>query len=165
MNPTEQVRILSIRKEAIETELDAQLSILSSNSSTLRSPLVDPEGFPRSDIDVFAVRGARVRIIELRNDLKAVVDEIGTALESVYDKSAVASGIIAPELKGDVTTLDGPLMPFARVDGVAPNSPAAAAVCVHEWFDYITQITICSSTGFAERRPRGTIWASNPAII
>lgn len=36
--------------------------------STMHSPLVTLDGFPRNDIDVLAVRTARVRILELRND-------------------------------------------------------------------------------------------------
>jgi 26S proteasome non-ATPase regulatory subunit 9 len=38
------------RKEGIEAELDAQVSILRANNSTLESPLVDNEGFPRDDL-------------------------------------------------------------------------------------------------------------------
>ena len=64
------------RKDAIEAEMEAQLSILQSNAVTIDTPLVDSEGFPRADIDVWAVRHARVRIIELRNDLKALMDEM-----------------------------------------------------------------------------------------
>lgn len=50
--PREQVRILMTRKENIEAELDAQVSVLKANNSTLQSPLVDKEGFPRDDIGV-----------------------------------------------------------------------------------------------------------------
>lgn len=38
------------QKENIEAELDAQVSILKANNSTLHSSLVDKEGFPRADI-------------------------------------------------------------------------------------------------------------------
>jgi len=130
MNPADEARALAIRKQSIEAEIEAQLSILSANSVTFRSPLVDPEGFPRSDIDIFAVRGARVRIIELRNDLKAVVDDLAKALEVVYDKRSTTV-----DTSGSVSNVEEevPLQPFARVDGVAPNSPASAAVSVEEY--------------------------------
>lgn len=120
-SPVEQARTLTVRKESIEAEIEAQISILKANNSTLHSPLVNPDGFPRDDIDVFLVRGARVRLIELRNDLKAVMDAIAKALERVYD----------PSLAVDSAPADapvGPPKPFARVDGVAPGSPASDAV-------------------------------------
>ncbi|KAL0069796.1 putative 26S proteasome regulatory subunit [Marasmius tenuissimus] len=125
-SPAEKARALMAQKQNIETELDTHLSILKANNCTLRSPLVDGDGFPRADIDIFAVRGARVRIIELRNDLEAITNEIGKALEAVYDPS------IAADNKGSATTAasastDSP-KPFAKVDGVAPGGPAAEAV-------------------------------------
>lgn len=52
-SPREQVRTLMTHKENIEAELDAQVSILKANNSTLHSSLVDKEGFPRADIGGF----------------------------------------------------------------------------------------------------------------
>jgi len=122
------------RKETLETELNAQFSILSANQSTMNTPLVDPEGFPRADIDVWAVRHARVRIIEIRNDLGNLVDEIATAL-TLVDKDDAASGSTSADgkLMTNGAHINGSgvpedLNPFARVDEVAPNSPAASAV-------------------------------------
>ena len=74
------------------------------------------------------MRNARVRIIELRNDLKDVTNNIAKALEAIYDPSSASvqasSSIDAPNSVEEDTT-----QPFARVDGVAPGSPAAEAVC------------------------------------
>lgn len=128
------------RKDALEAELQAQYSILSSNNSTMNTPLVDPEGFPRSDIDVWAVRHARVRVIELRNDLTALTDLIKRELENVGAEAdgrgdASMGGTSAGEGKlTNGNSINGENVPedlvaFARVDGVAPNSPAASAVC------------------------------------
>ena len=123
----DQVRSLMARKDAIEAEMEAQFSILQSNSVNMDTPLVDSEGFPRADIDVWAVRHARVRIIELRNDHKALMDKIMLALQEVYDpgqQSQDASAANSEAANGS----DIALQPFARVDGVAPGSPAASAV-------------------------------------
>ena len=49
-SPRDQARQLMSRKEGIEAELDAQVSVLRANNSTLESPLVDNEGFPRDDL-------------------------------------------------------------------------------------------------------------------
>ncbi|KZT23443.1 hypothetical protein NEOLEDRAFT_1136496 [Neolentinus lepideus HHB14362 ss-1] len=119
----QQARILMGQKENLEAELDAQFSILSANQSTMNSPLLDPEGFPRADIDVWAVRHARVRIIELRNDMTALMDQIARALEGVYDPN-LSSGSSTSTVPATQQT---PLAPFARVDGVAPGSPASTA--------------------------------------
>src|ERR1700732_1095612 len=49
-SPREQARALMTRKQSIEADLDAQVSILRANNATLQSPLVDSEGFPRDDL-------------------------------------------------------------------------------------------------------------------
>lgn len=54
-SPREQVRSLVSRKEAIEAEIDAQVSILKANNSTLQSALVDSDGFPRDDIGMYVM--------------------------------------------------------------------------------------------------------------
>lgn len=124
-SPTEKARKLMDQKKNIETEIETHISILKANQSTMQSPLVDPDGFPRADIDIYAVRGARVRIIELRNDLKDVTEAIGKALEAVYDRSQVAE-----TKEVEIAETSEEPKPFARVDGVAPGSPAADAVGV-----------------------------------
>lgn len=116
------------RKESLQTELDSQFAILKANNSTLQTPLVDSQGFPRADIDVYAVRHARVRIIELRNDLRAVIDELAVALEKVYDPANGVLGSQRETIRVDVEDNVLPSSPFAKVDGVAPASPAAQAV-------------------------------------
>jgi len=123
---SERARSLIARKDALEAELEAQGSILKANNTDMRQPLVDREGFPRDDLDVWAVRHARVRIIELRNDLATLMDEIAKTLETVYRRSP------PPQAEGEGSTVSGEttiseLLPFARVNGVAPGSPAADA--------------------------------------
>jgi 26S proteasome non-ATPase regulatory subunit 9 len=132
-SPSERARSLIARKDALEAELEAQGSILKANNTDMRQPLVDREGFPRDDLDVWAVRHARVRIIELRNDLAALMDEIAKALETVYRRPppppAEGSGATttsAAAVSGETSITE--LLPFARVNGVAPGSPAADAV-------------------------------------
>jgi len=117
------------QKDNIEAELDAQFSILKANNSDMTMPLVDREGFPRADLDIYAIRHARRRINELRNDYKDAMNEIEKALQAVYDPSTVAplptisEGVTQRNRTEDVESLSA----FARVDGVAPNSPAAEA--------------------------------------
>ncbi|KAI0822225.1 hypothetical protein BC628DRAFT_1327516 [Trametes gibbosa] len=125
------VRSLMARKDAIEAEMDAQSSVLQSHGVTMDTPLVDAEGFPRADIDIWAVRHARVRVIELRNDHKALMDRIMVALQQVYDPAAQSQAATSAGASGD-STIDNALQPFAKVDGVAPGSPAATAGLLRE---------------------------------
>ena len=115
----EYARSLMAQKDNIEAELESHISILKANNVTMQTPLVDFEGFPRADIDIFAVRSARVRIIELRNDLKAVMDSIGKALEGIYDPAlSTQKDAASPEA----------LKPFSKVEAISPGSPASEAV-------------------------------------
>ncbi|KLO13000.1 hypothetical protein SCHPADRAFT_915414 [Schizopora paradoxa] len=131
-NPMENARMLMGRKDRIQEELDAQLSVLKSQSCTMSTPLVDAQGFPRADIDVYAVRQARVRIIELRNDLVDVTDKIKLALEVLHSEpqpESVPNQIQTqtPSSSVESDQDDAQLKPFARVDGVMPGSPSADA--------------------------------------
>lgn len=77
-------------------------------------------GFPRADIDVWLIRHTRVRIIELRNDVSALTEEISGQLNLVYD----------PSLASTQSNKRGPEEAFAKIDSVASGSPAATAVCL-----------------------------------
>lgn len=103
------------------------------------TPLIDPEGFPRSDIDVAGIRTARSQINRLRNDLKDVMNEMSKLLERGLPRmeEVHSNGNGASTLNGDVGNgmdvdeKDGTeeeLVAFAKVDGVFPNSPADIAV-------------------------------------
>lgn len=103
------------------------------------TPLVDPEGFPRADIDVAGVRTARVHIIRLRNDLRALLREMEQLVLRGLPREADPSQEGLLRTNGDVRMNGGEgggrgeeneeqERPFARVDAVAPNSPAHQAV-------------------------------------
>lgn len=115
------INTLIVSKSSIEGEIESQVAVLRENNSTLDSPLTDGDGFPRTDIDIWAVRHARVRIIRLRNDLSSLMDKIGVALEHVH----------ASQSTGATTYEETPLpslLPFAKIDAVALRSPAQLAV-------------------------------------
>ena len=94
----------------------------------MATPLVDPEGFPRADIDVAGVRTARMQINRLRNDLKAVMNEMAQLLERGLPREEAQTGAGEEASAAmEVEEQDGKV-PFAKVDGVFPASPAATAV-------------------------------------
>ncbi|KAJ7109750.1 hypothetical protein C8R43DRAFT_904566 [Mycena crocata] len=118
-SPADHARALMLQKENIEAQLSFQASILQSNAgATLDSPLIDSDGFPRADIDLYAVTHARQRVVELRNDLSAVTNLLALALQSVYDPALTLPESPQPSTSGK---------PFAKVEGVSPGSPAAEA--------------------------------------
>ncbi|KAL5519792.1 hypothetical protein ACEPAG_1452 [Sanghuangporus baumii] len=126
---------LIAQKSAIESALSNQLAILQSQNADMSTPLVDRAGFPRADMDIVAVRTARVRILELRNDLNAILEEVKVALERVHEASAAEAARRREEDANDAMDQDEAeelLTPFARVDGVAPGSPAATAGLLRE---------------------------------
>ncbi|KAH0832108.1 hypothetical protein J3R83DRAFT_13017 [Lanmaoa asiatica] len=126
-NPRDHARALVHVKDGIEAEINLQLSILKANNCDMTSPLVDSEGFPRADLDIYAIRSARARIAELRNDLKYTIDEIEKALQKVYDPSLAPPPASADVSSTPRTHTEEKSIPFAKVDGVAPGSPAAYA--------------------------------------
>lgn len=136
--PTNNLNTLIASKSSIEDEIKSQAAILRANDSTLESPLIDGDGFPRADIDIWAVRHARVRIIRLRNDLSSLMDEIARALEHVHASQSAGATT-------DGGTPPPHLLPFAKVDAVAPHSPAQAAVSCH--FNSHPPIVIISRKG------------------
>lgn len=50
-------------KDRIESEIRENTAILESNHVGMQDSLIDAEGFPRNDIDVYKVRHARHQII------------------------------------------------------------------------------------------------------
>lgn len=59
----DRVMRLMEEKDRIENEIREQTAVLESNNVGMSDPLVDADGFPRGDIDVYKVRHARHRII------------------------------------------------------------------------------------------------------
>ena len=161
-NPRERAKQLVETRSNIEAELEAHFSILKANDVTMETPLIDREGFPRADVDIYAVRGARKRIIELRNDLKAIMEEMATALESIYALPE-ANGVGGTGSTEDESQ-DEP-KPFARVDGVAPNSPASDAVWACAISRSVLVLTLPSRTGITTRGPRHQVWRFVPSLV
>lgn len=98
----------------------------------MTTSLTTIDGFPRSDIDVAQIRTTRARIIRLKNDHKTIMAKVEMAVhehfaagKSVEGASASASS----QAPGVQPAAGAPSLepPFARVNSVAPNSPAETA--------------------------------------
>lgn len=113
-------------KENIESNLQTLKEILNSNHVDMDEPLVDSEGYPRQDIDVYQVRHTRHKIICLTNDHKALMKQIEEGLHKIH---ALAMGSEAQEPVSNVSDRHETetLEPFLRVNVVSPGSPAEVA--------------------------------------
>ncbi|ORZ17689.1 hypothetical protein BCR42DRAFT_412308 [Absidia repens] len=128
----QQDRLLS-QLQGLEEDLLAQ-------GIGMDEPLIDSEGYPRSDIDVAAVRHIRNQVYRLRNDHKKVMAEIETVLHHLHQasRSSQEEYESVPENSGTNNTNNSvteqqqtqepaPLQPFAKVNAVSPDSPASAS--------------------------------------
>ncbi|RCI15501.1 hypothetical protein L249_3403 [Ophiocordyceps polyrhachis-furcata BCC 54312] len=117
---------LQRRKDDVEAELRALGGVLESHGVNMDTPILTRDGFPRADLDVAQIRTTRARIIRLRNDHKDVMTQIERFLHDHFanldDTNETSSSSAARPLPDDT-----PDRPFARVNTVAPGSPAELA--------------------------------------
>ena len=83
----QELLLLSNQKQSLETEAEAIISELTSQQPDsnvppmgIDTPLVDSEGYPRADIDIYRARHLRKRLHEIRNDHKELERRIGSGL-------------------------------------------------------------------------------------
>ncbi|XP_059379795.1 26S proteasome non-ATPase regulatory subunit 9-like isoform X2 [Carassius carassius] len=123
----EDVRLLIKRKDDIEEQIKAYHDMLQTAGVGMGAPLVDEEGFPRADVDLYKVRTARHNISCLQNDHKAIMVEIEEALHKLH-----ASARVKPEKEETKMEVTEPSVslpaPFALLDAVTQDSPAFQAV-------------------------------------
>lgn len=117
---------LDSRKHEIEDQIAVQKAVLDANCVGMNEPLVDREGFPRSDIDVYKVRHARHNIICLMNDHKAIMREIEDGLHRFHGSMAQKTGGYGMS-STKVSVEDCSTKPFAVVMDVEEGSPAQLA--------------------------------------
>ena len=123
----ERVFALEAERNGIEGDIRAGLESLGPVGMT--APLVDSEGYPRADVDLFSVRTTRQRVIMLRNDLKAKNTELERALEALHALGpAVFTIPVVPAGSAVGGGSGGPRgAPIAFVDSVSTGSPADSA--------------------------------------
>ncbi|XP_033322467.2 26S proteasome non-ATPase regulatory subunit 9 [Megalopta genalis] len=113
-------------KDDIEAEIKALKEILDSNHVGMDESLVDSEGYPRQDIDVYQVRHARHKIICSRNDHKTLMKKIEEGLHKIHALAGNRADSSEPVEENDVEQAVQ-LEPFLRVNLVSPDSPAEIA--------------------------------------
>ncbi|ORY32829.1 hypothetical protein BCR39DRAFT_557392 [Naematelia encephala] len=143
--PREYARALMQRKDEIEKEMGALNDVLDSHGTTPSTSLLDPEGYPRADIDIYAIRHARAQLARLTTDHRTVSSLLVPALEAAFSPSfssagpsSSSNGAVGNRHKesnghdpsvGRIADMpdEWPEHGVARVNSVAAASPAAEA--------------------------------------
>ncbi|CUE80079.1 proteasome 26s non-ATPase subunit, putative [Bodo saltans] len=131
------------RRHTIETAIAGALALLQATPVGLTGPLVDEEGFPRGDVDLYAVREARHTVATGRNDLRAVQDQLHELLGDLHEATAESAkkqmdvdSVLHAQRKREVEALQRKqqkeaamrqMMPFLRVEAITDGSPAFTA--------------------------------------
>ncbi|XP_077163764.1 26S proteasome non-ATPase regulatory subunit 9 isoform X2 [Paroedura picta] len=122
-----EVQQLLKKKDEIEAQIKAYYEVLEDQKGVgMNEPLVDVEGYPRADVDVYQVRTARHNIICLQNDHKALMKEVEQALHQLHAHEKEKREKDEAEARAEARSQsEAPPLPFARVNAVTPGSPAS----------------------------------------
>ncbi|XP_044052305.1 26S proteasome non-ATPase regulatory subunit 9 [Siniperca chuatsi] len=122
------VKNLVKKKDEIEEQIKAYYDVLEDQGVGVEGPLVDEEGYPRADMNLYQIRTARHNISCLQNDHKGIMAEIEEALHKLHAREK------AKREQDEAEAQEGPMEqqvilppPFARVDAVTQGSPACGA--------------------------------------
>lgn len=140
---------LSAQRELLEIEADAIHSELTSPGlngeppAGLKESLVDAEGYPRGDIDIYNVKNKRRRFAEINNDHKQLMkkleeitprllqlapEKLSGSNEQKQPAASSASVPSTPLTSGStIFHLLSTAEPIAKLDEILPGSPAQLA--------------------------------------
>ncbi|XP_077985794.1 26S proteasome non-ATPase regulatory subunit 9-like [Glandiceps talaboti] len=118
------VKQLIERKDAMEKEIKEFYEVLDSQKGVgMNGPLVDNDGYPRNDIDIYTVRTARNQIICLQNDHKDIMKDIEQGLHLLHSQEKTSNHKPSEQPMETDSALP---RPFAKIETVTPGSPAAS---------------------------------------
>jgi 26S proteasome non-ATPase regulatory subunit 9 len=141
----EELFALQTKKRLIEETIEECIERLRSCGCYNDAPLVDEEGFPRSDIDVMSVAQDRKQLKELENDHKGIMKEMEERLHRLHaldrrhvdyetrerHPQGVRGETVSPienvQTVDAVTSEPDSRRAFALIDEVFENSPAGLA--------------------------------------
>lgn len=122
------VKNLIKKKDEIEEQIKAYYDVLQDQGVGVEDSLVDAEGYPRADVNLYQIRTARHNISCLQNDHKAIMAEIEEALHKLHAREKAKRE--QDEAEAQEEAMEHQVMlppPFARVDAVTEGSPACGA--------------------------------------
>lgn len=130
MSTSTHYEFLVQKKADIEDQLNEYNEILIREKNIgMSGELIDKEGYPRSDIDIYKVRLARQQINRLKNDYSALLIEIEKELVNIHSKFKEEDK--PDEFVQKTISLSNEQIiehkPFAKITQVDSNSPSAEA--------------------------------------
>ena len=138
----EQLNNLLLQRDVLEIEADALHSELTSPGLNGEPPigindsLIDAEGFPRGDIDIYNARNKRRRLSEINTDHKLLMKQIEKLMKDIFDlggtsipNNSNATNTIADNNNNEIKQTPHSHLhdPIAKLDEILLNSPAALA--------------------------------------
>lgn len=144
-----QRELLEVEAEAIHSELTS-VGVNGESPAGLNDPLVDAEGFPRGDIDIYNVRNKRRRLREINTDHRALMAQIEELLHKLHlmgGNTASSSEVVPTSDSVVVMTPTAGVNPtaLAVLDEILEGSPAKMAG-VHEKDELLCFGSIDAST-------------------
>lgn len=131
------------QRHALEKTIADAVALLNATPVGLHGPLVDEEGFPRGDVDLYAVREARHTLATATNDLHDVEDLLYQLLGDLHEATAESAkqqmeldDAIHAQRRREVEALQRKQeqlaamrqkRPFLVVENVGEGSPASNA--------------------------------------
>ncbi|XP_037949213.1 26S proteasome non-ATPase regulatory subunit 9-like isoform X1 [Teleopsis dalmanni] len=139
----EVLKLMSMR-DALELKIKENGLILEANGNVgMNGPLVDENGFPRTDIDIYQVRQARQQIICLQNDHKTLMKQIEQNLHKLHKEASeeeqhqnisnVTANLQLEDGNSTHNASDNASPAIVKVTLISPGSPAEdAGLCVDD---------------------------------
>ena len=137
MSARERLNRMVAQRDALELEADAIASELNSPGPNneppagIKTSLIDKEGFPRGDIDLFNVKAKRQRLAVINTDHKALMSEIEKVLHMVHNElpsvEEMRSTMKAAAVQPDRDEFTSASTAFAIIDQILDTSPAKEA--------------------------------------
>eukprot|EP00397_Hematodinium_sp_SG-2012_P052305 GEMP01061772.1.p1 GENE.GEMP01061772.1~~GEMP01061772.1.p1 ORF type:complete len:217 (+),score=40.91 GEMP01061772.1:43-693(+) len=136
---SEEMKGLMEQKEALEKKIEDLTAFLTGPGMPgVRGGLLDEEGFPRADLDLYSIRSSRQSLAIAQTDHTELMKIIEKNLWSIHEKSRIAVPRAlkdpispVPERRESVGQVQQPMVEttnaFALIDEVNSDSPAIAA--------------------------------------
>ncbi len=146
---TGSLNLLIAQREALEIEADAIGSELKSPGPNgeppagIKDSLIDSEGYPRGDIDIYNVKSKRKRLAEINVDYKLLMKQIESTMLTLYQSfpadnrnekfdpkdisETVGGKQHASNKEADADMPVDSLRPIAKLDQILETSPAFTA--------------------------------------
>lgn len=151
--------VLEIEAEAIKSELTSS-GVNGALPPGLSGPLVDAEGFPRGDIDIYNVKNKRKRWNEINTDHKILMKKIEEKIAQVYatDSNPEKVSISVKKPTNEATDIINTSEPIAKLDQILNGSPASdAGIQDGDYLMQFGKINMSNADGMAFRLIAGAV--------